>query len=101
MRDFIPVCRNIVTGFNPWIFTDGSLFQCGLERKNFYLLLLSIGGLMVADYYKYRGIIIHKKILQQDFWSRWIVFAGGTLFILIFGIWGSSYDAKSFIYFQF
>lgn len=101
MRDFLPVCRNIITGFNPWIFFDGGLFQCGLERKNFYLLLLSIGVLMVADFYKYQGIVIYKKILQQDFWFRWLVFAGGTLFILIFGIWGGNYDAKNFIYFQF
>lgn len=79
----------------------GGLFQCELERKNFYLLLLSIGVLMAADFYKYQGIIIHKKILQQDFWFRWLAFAGGTLFILIFGIWGGNYDAKNFIYFQF
>lgn len=101
MRDFLPVCRNIITGYNPWIFTDESLFQCGLDRKNYYLLLFSIVVLMLADYCKYRGIIIHQKILQQDFWFRWIVFAGGTIFILIFGIWGGNYDAKSFIYFQF
>lgn len=101
MRDFLPVCRNIITGFNPWIFFDDGLFQCGLERKNFYLLLLSIGVLMAADFYKYQGIVIHKKILQQDFWFRWLVFAGGTLLILIFGIWGGNYDTKNFIYFQF
>lgn len=101
MRDFLPVCRNIITGYNPWILTDDSLFQCGLDRKNYYLLLFSIVVLMLADYCKYRGIIIHQKILQQDFWFRWIVFAGGTIFILIFGIWGGNYDAKSFIYFQF
>lgn len=101
MRDFLPVCRSMITGFNPWIFTDESLFQCGLDRKNYYLLLFSIVVLMIADRYKYLGIVVHKKILQQDFWFRWLVFAGGTLFVLIFGIWGGNYDAKSFIYFQF
>ena len=80
---------------------DESLFQCGLNRKNFYLLVFSIGVLMAADYGKSRGICIRKRVLEQDFWFRWLVFAGGALFVLIFGIWGGTYDAKSFIYFQF
>ena len=101
LRNSVRVLKTIITGFNPWIFTDESLFQCGLDRKNFYLLILSIAVLMAADYGKYKGICIREKILKQDFWFRWLVFAGGALFVVIFGIWGGSYDAKSFIYFQF
>lgn len=97
----LPVLRSLVTGFNPWILADEGLFQCGLDRKNFQLLLLAIGVLMAADYGKYRGICIREKILEQDFWFRWLVFAGGALFVLIFGVWGGTYDAQSFIYFQF
>lgn len=100
-KNSFSVLERIVTGYNPWIFTDESLFTCGLGRKDLYLLLYCIGILMAADYKKYTGICIRKKILEQDFWFRWLVFAGGALFILIFGIWGSQYDAKSFIYFQF
>lgn len=101
LKEAFPMLKSIITGFNPWILADESLFQCGLDRRNFQLLLLSIGVLLAADYGKYKGICIHKKILEQDFWFRWLVFAGGTLFILIFGVWGGNYDAKSFIYFQF
>ncbi len=101
LRSSFSVLKRIVTGFNPWIFMDESLFECGLDRKNFYLLLWSVGVLLAADYGKYRGICIRKKILQQDFWFRWLVFAGGALFVLVFGVWGGNYDAKSFIYFQF
>lgn len=56
---------------------------------------------MMADYKKYTGICIRKKILEQDFWFRWLVFAGGALSILIFGIWGSQYDAKALSIFSF
>ena len=101
LKEALPVLKSVITGFNPWILADESLFQCGLDRRNFQLLLLSIGVLLAADYGKYKGVCIHKKILEQDFWFRWLVFAGGTLFILIFGVWGGNYDAKSFIYFQF
>lgn len=101
LRMSLSILKSIIMDFNPWIFFDGSLFWCGLDRKNFYLLFFSIAVLLTADYGKYRGLSIHKKILQQDFWFRWLVFAGGALFVLIFGVWGGNYDANSFIYFQF
>ena len=101
LRGTIPILKGVITGFNPWIFVDDSLFQCGLDRRNFYLLMYSIGVLMAADYWKYKGVCIRERILRQDFWFRWLVFAGGALFVLIFGVWGGNYDAKSFIYFQF
>lgn len=101
LRKALPVLKSVVTGFNPWILMDESLFLCGLDRRNFQLLLLSVAVLLAADYGKYKGVCIRRKILEQEFWFRWLVFAGGTLFILIFGLWGGNYDAKSFIYFQF
>lgn len=101
LRSSFSVLKKVATEWNPWILVDESLFQCGLNRKNFYLLIVSIAVLMAADYGKSQGICIRKKILEQDFWFRWLVFGGGTLFVLIFGIWGGNYDAKSFIYFQF
>ncbi len=101
LRSSFAVLKSVVTGFNPWIFFDESLFQCGLDRKDFYLLLAAIAALMAADYGKCRGVCVRERILKQDFWFRWLVFAGGALGILIFGVWGGAYDAKSFIYFQF
>lgn len=101
LKEALPALKSIITGFNPWILVNEGLYQCGLDRRNFELLLLSIGVLLAADYGKYRGVCIRRAILKQDFWFRWLVFAGGTLFVLVFGVWGGNYDAKSFIYFQF
>lgn len=101
LRSSLSVLKRVVTGYNPWILFDEGLFQCGLNRRNFYLLVLSIGVLMAADGAKDRGICVRERILAQDFWFRWLVFAGGALFVLIFGMWGGNYDAKNFIYFQF
>lgn len=100
-RDSFAALKQVVKGYNPWILFDGSLFNCGLDRKQFYLLILSIGLLMAADWLKYHGICVRKKIMEQDFWFRWLIYVGGALFILVFGIWGGNYDARSFIYFQF
>lgn len=93
--------ENMVASFNPWILVDGSLYDCGLERKNFGLMLFSIGVLFIADYFKYHGVSLRKKIMKQEWWFCWLLMSGSIVLILLFGIWGSVYDEAGFIYFQF
>ena len=64
-------------------------------------MLLSIAVLLGADIAKYKGIRIRDRIMQQDFWFQCVVIAVAVALILLLGIWGSGYDAASFIYFQF
>lgn len=87
--------------FNPWVLLDGSLFNCGLNEKNFRVMLFTILVLLLADLCKYKGIVLREKLLAQDLWFRWLVLIGGVLFVLIFGVWGTGYDQAGFIYFQF
>ena len=35
MQTALGVIKNAAKGFNPWILLDGSLYTCGLDRKNF------------------------------------------------------------------
>ena len=86
---------------NPWMLIDGSLYNLGLDRPNFVLVLFSLGLLLFADVMKYRGHCIRKVILAQDGWCRAFIVSFSISFILLFGIWGPAYDAASFIYFQF
>lgn len=86
---------------NPWILLDGSLYELGLDRGNFTLLLLSIGILLFADFCKKRGIAVRNVIIRQDYWVRWLIISLSVAAILLFGIWGTSYNATNFIYFQF
>lgn len=97
----ISVIKSMVTVRNPWILFDDTLYNCGLDRKNFNLMLASIGILFIADLCKYKGICIRKVILQQEYWFRWIFFSVSACAILLFGIWGSMYNEANFIYFQF
>ena len=64
-------------------------------------MLLAIVILFVADFFKYRGIVLHKKIMEQEWWFRFLLMAGSIVMILVVGIWGSAYNEASFIYFQF
>lgn len=86
---------------NPWILFDGSLYQLGLNEKNFRLMLLCIGILAFADIMKRLGICVREIILKQDYLFRWIIIAFCISFVVIFGIWGGTFNESNFIYFQF
>lgn len=101
VTDAFRILSGILTVHNPWILLDGSLYVHGLDQKNFTLLWFSIGILFFADFCKKRGIVVRHIIIRQDYWVRWLVFAFSISAILLFGIWGTAYDATNFIYFQF
>ena len=99
--DAIEIIKSILVTRNRWILFDGSLYNCDLDQKNFQLMLIGIGVLLFADYFKHKGIKIRDVIAKQDYWFRWIAIDIAVLILLVFGIWGSTYDAANFIYFQF
>ena len=86
---------------NHWVLFDGSLYNLGLDDKDFRLMLLCIGLLIFSDLCKHFGICIRKIICGQDYLFRWLVIVFSVFFILTFGIWGPGYNASNFIYFQF
>ena len=49
VHEAFDIIRSIFHADNPWIFTDGSLYGCGLDLSNFLLMLCGIGILLFAD----------------------------------------------------
>lgn len=101
IRQAFSIIKSMFTVYNPWVLFDESLYNCGLDRKHFTLMLICICILIFADALKYRGIKIYETIEKQDFWFRWAVYITAIIGILVFGVWGSDYDISGFIYFQF
>lgn len=93
--------KALMSTHNPWILFDGSLYKCGLDQKNFLLAIICIIVLLIADGFKLKGHKIRTFICNQDWLFQVLFFALAVCFIIIFGVWGSAYDAKEFIYFQF
>ncbi len=100
-RSALAIIRSIFVTGNRWILFDGSLYNCGLDQKNFQLMLVGIGVLLFADHCKHKGIKIRDIIIKQDYWFRWISIAFFILILLTFGKYGPAYNAANFIYFQF
>jgi len=101
IHDAIKMLQSAFSVKNPWVLFDGSIYQCGLDLSNFWLMIICIGVLFFADICKYRGIAIRRTILRQDYWFRWLFIALSIAAILLFGKWGPSFDKGAFIYFQF
>lgn len=95
------IITSIFTASNPWVLFDGSLYSCGLDARNFGLLVVGLGLLALADLCKRRGHPLSKLLLRQDPWLRWLFTAAAILALLVFGKWGPGFDQASFIYFQF
>lgn len=93
--------KSVFTVRTPGIFSEGKIFECGLNRANFILLIIAIVVLMIADICKVNKIELRKVILARKLPVRSLIIAGAILVVLVFGIWGNAYNANSFIYFQF
>lgn len=87
--------------FNPQVLVDGTMFQLGLEKAEFWFMWLVIALLMASDYLKYKGIQVMEKINRMGMFSRSLLFAILLWVVIVFGIYGVDYEASQFIYFQF
>ena len=72
IADALGIIRHMVV-WNPWILSDGTLYTYGLDYKDFRMAFIGIALSGVVDFF-------------------WIV---------IFGVYGATFDSSSFIYFQF
>ncbi len=101
LGDAFNMIGSIFNAENFDIFTNGALYHCGLNEKNFVLMLICIVILLIADTFKHFGISVRYYIQKAPYIVRCLALIIAICFILVFGIWGSGYDAANFIYFQF
>lgn len=83
--------------FNPWIFTDGSLYRMGLSRNSFLVMLMSLLLLLIVALLQEKGSV-RERIAGQNIIVRWIIYLSLIFSIIIFGVYGSGFNASDFIY---
>lgn len=92
-------CTVLTPNFN--ILFHDAIFDLGISRQHFRVLLISILILFMVDYRKYKGIDVVENFFTQHFWFRCLMEIALLFTVLLFGCYGELYDAASFIYFQF
>ena len=101
LDDAINIIKSIVTADNFNVFIDGSILNCGLNSREFIVVLLGIGIIIFSDICKYRGIVLRNVIVRRGFCFKCVFVSIVVGLILLLGVWGAGYDANNFIYFQF
>lgn len=101
LSDAVAIIRRIFTEFNPSVLFDGKIFEMGLDVKDYFVLFIAAFILFIVSLCKYNNIHLRTMLNAQGLWLRWIVYLALIFYIIIFGIYGSQYDASQFIYFQF
>ncbi len=82
-----------------WRYVSGA--DVGLNTANIILLLVAVAGLFVVSCFHERKIQLSDKLMVRNAGFKVLITYIVTFLILLFGIWGGSYEASSFIYFQF
>lgn len=102
LRYSLEFIKQIFQRWNPWTLFDYSLYNLGLNQRETGVMIFSLIVLFLVDLIRYlRGKTIEDFLAGQCLWFRWSVLLFLIFFIVIFGIYGPSFDAKQFIYFQF
>ena len=92
----------IFTDFNPWMLSNGSLYELGIDRVDMHILVFALLLLVAADfirYYKQQSMI--DFVLEQNVVFHFVFIGFILMYIVIFGAYGPAFNAKAFIYFQF
>ena len=94
------ILKNMIP-LNPWIFTDGTLLNFGFGWADWLILTISLLVLLGVSTAKYNGVEIRSWYFRQELWFKYLILLAAVFSVLVFGIYGSNYDASQFIYFQF
>ena len=85
-----------------WVFFNNSLYNLGLDRREFNILFVAILILIVMDIArKTKDKSIGDIMINQPWWFRWSVIILLFLGVLTFGTYGPAFDPADFIYLQF
>ena len=97
----VAMLKRIVTDLHPAELVGEAFYTMGLDRQDFWALLVCTAVLTLVDGLQYRGKDLKAWFASQNWLFRELALAVIILAIFIFGIWGNGFDASSFIYFKF
>ncbi|MBQ8983585.1 MAG: MBOAT family protein [Lachnospiraceae bacterium] len=85
-----------------WGVLNGDIYNLGLDNLQMNLLWIGLLIMVVVDVYRYKtGNHFDEFLIKQNVSFNILVIVSLLVSILVFGMYGSSFDSQSFIYFQF
>lgn len=100
--DGIYYLERMVSRFDIWSLTSGNIYHMGLDEKEMGVLFAAILLLILVDrFYEKRKVYFEVLVKEQCLAVQYLIAIGLLVMILVFGVYGTGYDATQFIYFQF
>ncbi len=100
LKDGFLMWRSAFRSFNPWIFFDESFFSLGLDRREWGILAFGMILLFIVSYISQKKDV-RAYIREQNFIVRLAMFAFLFVMIIVYGYYGSQFNAADFIYGRF
>lgn len=99
-REAFMMLRRIFVGWNPWILFDGSLYQAGLDRWDFVILIVGacFAG-WISHMQKHKNL--HRLFLAQSWLCQAMIILCSLVIWCLFGVYGPGYDPVDFLYYNF
>lgn len=87
--------------YNPWIFISGALYEVGLSRQEFWVMLVSIVIVLWVDGMHNRGLHILEILEKRGVICKALAVGSLIFAVIMLGVYGGGEDASTFIYFVF
>ncbi len=94
--------KNLFTRPDPWALFDGSLYNFGVDAKDFHVIMVALLALLAVEILRAKkNIDFGTFLLKQNLWFRWTVLITLIIACVVYGAYGIKFDSSQFIYFQF
>ena len=100
IHEAFAMLRRLFTGWNPWILSDGTLYEAGLDIWDFLILLAGTVCVSLVSHFGQRKNLHHIFMKQSWLFQSCIIILVLVIWYL-FGVYGPGYDSADFIYYNF
>ncbi len=98
LREAFRIWGSILKVHNPWVLTDGTLFTLGLDPWEMFVLFVAVLVLFAVSLMQEKGIRLREAIEKQNLVFRWALYILAIFVVILFGVYGTTYNAADFIY---
>lgn len=101
LRAGLSMFRRMVTDFSLRSFTDGTFLGLGMDKHDFFIVIVAVLLVFAVGLMRERGISLREAVARQHIAVRWSVYYAAILFVIIFGAYGIGYVPVDPIYAAF
>lgn len=91
LRAGLNMFKIMITKFSLKAFSNGTLFDLGLDIKDFIIILIFTLIMFIVSIMKEKGFNIREKIANRNIVLRWAIYLILILSVIIFGAYGVGY----------